>query len=105
MAQDLDTNLENKLYEDVCSVIDETRLKVAVYVNSEACLLNWNVGKRIKEDILFNQRAEYGEQILKRLSKRLTNRFGKGWGFQKLQHCVRAAYTIKLDSFKIFNVG
>lgn len=54
--------------------------------------MNWNVGTRIKEDVLSNKRAEYGEQILKRLSERLIIRYGKGWGFQKLQHCVRAAY-------------
>ena len=97
MDKDIDLQSENKLYYDVCSIIDETRHKVAVYVNSEACLLNWNVGFRIKEDILFNKRAEYGEQILQRLSKRLITRFGKGWGFQKLQQCVRAAYTFSKE--------
>lgn len=97
MNKDIDVQLENQLYDDVCSIIDETRHKVAVYVNTEACLLNWNVGQRIKEDVLFNKRAEYGEQVLKRLSQRLITRFGKGWGFQKLQHCVRAAYTFSKD--------
>ena len=66
---------------------------MAVYVNSEASLMNWNVGKRIKEDVLFNKRADYGEQVLKRLSQRLKAKYGAGWGYQKLQHCVRAAYT------------
>ena len=55
--------------------------------------MNWNVGKRIKEDVLFNKRADYGEQVLKGLSQRLKSKYGAGWGYQKLQHCVRAAYT------------
>lgn len=81
------------LFLDLCSIIDNTRSRVAVYVNSEVCLTNWHIGKRIKEDILFNQRAEYGKQVLKTLSTKLTERYGRGWGFQTLQHCVRAAYT------------
>lgn len=81
------------LFLDLCSIIDNTRSRVAVYVNSEVCLTNWHIGKRIKEDVLFNQRAEYGKQVLKTLSAKLTERYGRGWGFQTLQHCVRAAYT------------
>lgn len=81
------------LFHDVCQIIDGVRTRVAVYVNSEVCLTNWHIGKRIKEDVLFNQRAEYGKQVLKTLSAKLTERYGRGWGFQTLQHCVRAAYT------------
>ena len=47
MAQEIDNNLENRLYDDVCSIIEQARYRVAVYVNSEASLMNWNVGKRI----------------------------------------------------------
>lgn len=93
MAQEIAPNLENKLYDDVCNIIEQARYRVAVYVNSEASMMNWNVGKRIKEDVLLNKRADYGEQVLKRLAQRLRVKYGSGWGYQKLQHCVRAAYT------------
>ena len=87
-------NLDStQLYNDVCQIIDDTRSRVAVYVNSEVCHTNWLVGKRIKEDVLYNQRAEYGKQIIKNLSIKLTEKYGKGWGFSTLQHCVRTAYT------------
>ena len=84
---------ESKLYDDVCAIIEDTRYRVAVYVNSEACRMNWHVGMRIKEDVLHNARAEYGKQVVKHLSERLVKRYGSGWGFKKLQHCLRAAYT------------
>ena len=84
--------LETTLYKDVCTLIDDTKLRVASYVNTEACLMNWHIGKRIKEDVLCNHRAEYGKQVIMRLASKLTERYG-GWGFQKLQHCVRAAYV------------
>lgn len=80
------------LYNDVCQIIDDTRTRIAVYVNSEVCLTNWHIGKRIKDDVLYNQRAAYGKQVLKHLSERLTERYGKGWSLPTLQHCVRAAY-------------
>ena len=83
------------LYSDVCQIIDETRTRVAVYVNAEVCMTNWQVGKRIKEDVLYNKRAEYGKQVLRNLSARLTERYGKGWSYSTLQHCVRAAYTFE----------
>lgn len=54
---------EGLLYNDLCRIIDGARNRIATYVNTEACLTNWYVGKRIKEDVLYNKRAEYGKQI------------------------------------------
>ena len=83
---------ETTLYTDVCQIIDGARGRMATYVNTEACLTNWYVGKRIKEDVLYNKRAEYGKQVIQNLSKRLIERYGSGWGYEKLKHCVRSAY-------------
>ncbi len=55
-----------------------TKFENTVYVNSEVCLTNWHIGKRIKEDVLYNKRADYGKQVIKNLSSRLTERYGKG---------------------------
>lgn len=84
---------EERLYNDVCGIIDGVRTKVATYLNTEICMTNWYVGRRIKEDVLYNRRAEYGKQVVKNLAVRLTEKYGNGWGFYKLQHCVRSAYT------------
>ncbi len=82
-----------QLYSDVCQIIEGTRFKIATTVNAEVCSMNWHIGKRIKEDVLYNQRAEYGKEIIKNLANQLTEKYGKGWSFYKLQHCVRSAYT------------
>ena len=96
--QHIDIQIETtQLYADVCQIIDNTRSRIAVYVNSEICHTNWLVGKRIKEDVLFNQRAEYGKQVVKGLSIKLTERYGAGWSLSTLQHCIRAAYTFTED--------
>lgn len=80
------------LYNDVCLIIDTTRNRIAINVNMEACMMNWTIGKRIKEDILQNKRAEYGKQVIASLAEKLTETYGRGWSIYKLQHCVRAAY-------------
>lgn len=85
------------LYNDVCDIIDGARVRVATYTNTETLLTNWHVGKHIKEDVLFNRRAEYGQQIVKRLANRLVNRYGAGWKDRKLLHYIRAAYTFTED--------
>ena len=89
--------VENKLYKDVCYLIENTRQRLATTINAEACILHWQIGKRIKEDVLFNKRAEYGKQVVKNLAVRLTERYGKGWGYEKLKHCVRSAYLFSED--------
>ncbi|MBQ9678887.1 MAG: DUF1016 family protein [Prevotella sp.] len=97
MEKQLEPQQENQLYRDVCQIIDGARGRIATYVNTEACLTNWYVGKRIKEDVLYNKRAEYGKQVLKNLSVKLSERYGSGWSYYKLQHCVRSAYTFSED--------
>ena len=81
------------LYNDICHIIDDTRSRVAVYVNAEVCHTNWFVGKRIKEEVLYNERAGYGKQVIKNLSQKLTEHYGKGWSEKTLRHCLRAAET------------
>jgi DUF1016 N-terminal domain len=41
--------------------------------------VDWQVGQRIRRDVLHEQRAEYGEQIVATLSRQLTEEFGRGW--------------------------
>ena len=90
-------NGEKQLFNDLCGIIDDVRGRIATYVNTGVCLTNWSVGKRIKEDVLYNQRADYGKQVLQNVSKQLVNKYGAGWGYEKLKHCVRSAYLFTED--------
>ena len=88
---------EAVLFTDLCHIIDGARGRMATYANTEVCLTNWYVGKRIKEDVLYNQRAEYGKQVVINLSIKLSERYGNGWGEKKLRHCIRSAETFSED--------
>ena len=96
MDKDIDVKkvlAEESLYGDVCHIIDGARNRIATYLNTEVCMTNWYVGKRIREDVLYNQRAEYGKQVVRNLSLKLTERYGTGWSEKKLRHCIRGAET------------
>ena len=81
------------LYVDVSQLIDSSKQKLAIAINSELPMLYWQVGAHIKAFILHGERAAYGQQIIINLSKRLTLRYGKGWSAKQLRHCLRIAET------------
>jgi predicted nuclease of restriction endonuclease-like (RecB) superfamily len=84
-------NTLNPIASDIKQMIDTSRENVAVAVNSEITLLYWKIGKRINEEVLGNERAEYGKRIVISLSKQLTEDYGKGWGKTHLNYCIQFA--------------
>jgi hypothetical protein len=72
-------------------LIEQSRQNVAVAVNAEITLLYWNIGKRINQEVLNFNRAEYGKQIVATLSRHLTEEYGSGWSKRQLHHCMRMA--------------
>jgi len=83
----------NNLFSEVKQLIEEAKQNVAVAVNAATTILYWNIGERINKDILGNKRAEYGKEVVKSLSKSLTEEYGKGWSEKQLRHCLRFAET------------
>jgi predicted nuclease of restriction endonuclease-like (RecB) superfamily/ribosomal protein L12E/L44/L45/RPP1/RPP2 len=79
------------LMKDLRDLITEARQDVARQVNSALVLLYWRVGKRIRQDILKEKRAEYGKQILHTLSAKLVAEFGSGFTARNLANMVRFA--------------
>ena len=53
-----------ELFTDLSKLIEQSHHQVAMQANSTLTILFWQVGKRINDDILQNQRAEYGKQIV-----------------------------------------
>lgn len=70
-------------------LIAESKQQVAISVNATMTLLYWEVGNRINNDILQNERAEYGKQVIKELSEQLTEEYGKGWSEKHLRKCIQ----------------
>jgi hypothetical protein len=80
---------------EVRAVWDEENSKeqVAEAVNSTMTMLYWQVGNRIKTDILQTKRAEYGKEVIRLLAANLTKQYGKGWSEKQLRHCLHIVET------------
>jgi predicted nuclease of restriction endonuclease-like (RecB) superfamily len=72
-------------------MIEESRQAVAQTVNTALVWLYWNIGRRIREDILKQKRAEYGERIVSAASRQLSGEYGKGFAEKSLRHMIRFA--------------
>lgn len=72
-------NTDNVL-EDVCSIIDSAKNYAYQSVNIALVERNWLIGYRIaEEELKGNNRADYGIEVIKKLSKALTKEYGKGF--------------------------
>lgn len=60
------------LFSDIRQIIEEGRNLISQTVNVGLTLAYWSIGKRIRQDVLDNQRAEYGQQIVSTLSRQLS---------------------------------
>lgn len=76
---------------DLQQLIRQTRGQVAQAVNTALVLLYWEVGRRIRSDVLDSQRAQYGQEILSTLSKELVGEFGGGFSVPNLSRMTRFA--------------
>jgi predicted nuclease of restriction endonuclease-like (RecB) superfamily len=72
-------------------MILSARQTVATTANAALTMLHWQIGHRLRRDILREKRAEYGQQILSSLSKKLEAEFGRGFGQRNLFRMVRFA--------------
>ena len=75
----------NDIYNQISEVIANNKHKMIYQINNTLVENNFMIGKIIVENEQNgNIRAEYGKEILSRLSKRLTNRFGNGYSISGL---------------------
>lgn len=77
----------------VSTLLATAKKQAAQVVNTILVATYWELGRRI---VVFEQggreRADYGAQLIERLSRDLTEKFGKGFSLQNLQY-MRQLYT------------
>ena len=78
-------NNDNLIYGQIKEVLITARAKAYSSVNFTMVEAYWLTGKQIVEAQAGNERAEYGTQLLKYLSERLTHDFGKGFEERELR--------------------
>ena len=63
------------LIQDLRQIIEQARGHVAATANYELTMMYWHIGERINREVLDNQRAEYGKQIVAQVARQLQTEF------------------------------
>lgn len=88
---------EDSLFERISALIEEARKRVVTTVNIAEVYTKYHIGQYIVEyEQEGNIRAQYGKQVLKSLSERLTARFGAGWSYANMKN-IRQFYIVYSD--------
>jgi predicted nuclease of restriction endonuclease-like (RecB) superfamily len=76
---------------DLGKMIEAARLQVAVAANAALTTLYWQIGHRVRTEVLEGRRAEYGVQIVAAVGRQLEARYGRGFGEKNLRRMVQFA--------------
>ncbi len=74
---DLEETSSKSLMQDLRQIVDQARIHVAATANYELTMMYWHIGERINLEVLDNQRAEYGKQIVATVARQLQDEYGK----------------------------
>ena len=92
---------EDALFEHISKLIDDARKQVRTTIDTTMVYTYYGVGCYIVEDEQNGyKRAAYGKAILKNLSVRLLEKYGKGWSVATLKNAKQfyCVYSEKLNT-------
>ena len=79
-------NKQQETYRTIRNSVIAAQSKVYSAVNSVMVTAYWEIGEQIYKACGENDRAEYGKKILKYISEKLTEEFGKGYSIRNLRN-------------------
>ena len=78
------------LIKDLRQIIEQARGHVAATANYELTMMYWHIGERINHEVLGNQRAEYGKQIVASVSRQLQQEYNiKGFDEKNIRRMMQ----------------
>ena len=96
-AQKFNTSI---LISDLRQIIENAQGRVASTANSELTMMYWHIGNRINHDVLGNERAAYGKQIVSMVSTQLQDMYGtKGFEPRSIRRMMQFASKFTDERF------
>ena len=89
MADRLEIN--TSFVGEIKSLIESSKQNIAVSVNAEMTLLYWQIGQRINTEVLKDNRAEYGKEIIKNLCLELIAEYGGSFSEKNIRRMMQFA--------------
>jgi len=87
----------NDIFNKVVTILEQARSNVVRSINSNIVIAYWLIGREIMEEVQGGkERAQYGKQVIKNLSKLLNNKYGSGFSVPNLRN-FRQFYQIYQD--------
>ncbi|MCS4435106.1 DUF1016 N-terminal domain-containing protein [Aquiflexum gelatinilyticum] len=91
MKKDLQDFQHSILVSDLSRLIEQSQKHVAIVANSTLTLLFWEVGNRINNEILKNERSAYGKQIVSTVSSLLEVKYGRNFTEKNVRRMIQFA--------------
>ena len=85
--------LDETFYTSIKELLEQARKRIYRNINSEMVFTYWQIGKMIVEKQGGEKRAKYGDNLIRELSIRMTNDFGKGFDIANLRN-MRQFYLV-----------
>ena len=85
--------LDETFYTSIKELLEQARRRIYRNINSEMIFTYWQIGKMIVGKQRGNQRADYGDGLIRELSAKLTKDFGRGFDESSLRR-MRQFYTL-----------
>ncbi len=84
----LPINLDG-VYNQITSIIEVRKINAKIILNNEQLMMCWEIGRCLVEDVLQNEKSEYGKQIIAEISNRLSEQYGSGFDKTAVFRMVR----------------
>jgi hypothetical protein len=79
------------LVAELRALIEASRATAARSLAGELIWLYWQVGHRLRRDVVGDGRAAYGEQVVAAVAASLSTEYGRGFSKRNLHHMLRFA--------------
>lgn len=92
----------NKIIHEITELVSRVKSDLVNEINKSIIFVNWNIGRIIvSNENKYNNRLEYGKEVLKGLSDELTKYLGKGYSVSNLKY-MRSFYKA-YPNFEVLN--
>ena len=94
--------VDESFYKTIKEVLENARKRIYRNIQSEMVQTYWQIGKMIVEKQGGNNRAKYGENLIKELSSKMIKDFGKGYTPRNLWYMKQLYLTFPIFFFDLY---
>jgi len=79
------------LISEIKSLIEQSKQQIAASFNATLSMLYWSIGNRINKEVLSNERASYGQEVIRNLCSELQSEYGNSFSEKNVRRMMQFA--------------